>query len=143
MVLESEIKKNKFRGAEVIKNLKEQVEWHKVELSSWYMEIFCFILSKHPEIISEDEYKRFLRQTKERIKNGLSKIEEFLEDKNQTGLQIKTNTGPWSFGKQIWFKDDPKVSNEEYTVIVEQVEKDFYVPLFTDTKGKSRIFRYL
>jgi hypothetical protein len=92
-------------------------------------------LSLHPEIISKNEYKMFLRQINERIKNGLSKIEIFLKEKDHTdGLQIKTNTGPWSFGKQIWYKEDPKVSDKEYKAIVDHVEKDFYAPLFTDGK---------
>src|ERR1035437_6658563 len=75
VVLESEIKKNKFVTPDRIENLKKEVEWTKVSILS-NPEVNLYILSKHPEIISKEDYRKFLRQSLERIKLGISNVEE-------------------------------------------------------------------
>lgn len=63
VVLESEILKDKNKSLskmiqEQISKLKEEVEWNKIEILGNY-EVNLYILSKHPEIISNEEYRRF------------------------------------------------------------------------------------
>jgi hypothetical protein len=128
VVLESEIKKdgNIFSDSQ-IKDLKEAVEWHKLELANACVQFF-YILSKHPEIISPEEYRKFLRQTEQRIKNGLFAVEKRIREKDKTGLQIIDG----EFGKQIWYEisKEKEVSEKERKQQFEYTENIFYKPLF-------------
>lgn len=128
VVLESEMKEdyNSF-PVDFIDGLKKDTEWHKLELPSSYFQIF-YILSKHPEIISKEDYKRFLRETDQRIKLGLSKIEKRLKEKDDTGLEIFD----WKYGKQIWYPKNKKVSEKER----EYVKNNFYKLLFEETSSE-------
>jgi uncharacterized membrane protein len=131
VVLESELKKSRFSQVERIANLKKEIEWNKVELSNWY-EVVCFILSKHPEIVSDVEYKKYLRQTEQRIKDGLSKIETFLKEKDDTGLEIIEG----EYGKQIQYLDNKKTEkNKDIKDFSKYYEENIEKPLFT--KGGS------
>jgi hypothetical protein len=110
VVLESELKKNKFNDQERIDNLKKEVEWSEVSILG-NPEINLYILSKHPEIISKEDYRKFLRQSIERIKLGVSKVENAV--KNDThGLQFHTG----DYGISIWYPDNEaeKKESEEY-----------------------------
>lgn len=42
-----------------IEKLKEDVEWNVVPLFGGYCEVNLYILSKHPEIISKENYRKF------------------------------------------------------------------------------------
>lgn len=91
VVLESELRKDysdhPLRGVmeslskENLDTLKKQVEWKKIPILGNY-EVNLFILSKHPEIISEQEYRKFLRQNIEKIKI------EILETKSETSNEL-------------------------------------------------------
>jgi len=118
VVLESEIIKNKFNRPKRVQELKEQTEWMKIPLLN-NLEVNLHILSIHSEIISKEENRRFLRQSLERIKLGLSKTQSAIE-KDKNGLRILTG----EYGKQIWY---PNVSDEEfkkYLDLPEEKRKD-------------------
>ena len=96
VVLESEIvQKNKFLGEDFIDGLKKDVEWHE----SWMGNpVTMYVLSKHPEIISTDDYRRYLRQLSEKIKGATLKVEKVLES-DTTGLQVIGG----EYGRVIWY----------------------------------------
>jgi len=128
VVLGDEIKKdNKFMRQDFIDGLKKDVTWQKIELPGGYAQLF-FILSLHPEIISKNEYRKFLRETEQRIKTGLAKIEEGLRAKDKTGLQILEG----EYGKQLWYPDANKMSDEERDKKFDYIEKTFNEPLFNE-----------
>ncbi len=105
VVLESEIIK---RGpAHDLENLKRQVEWHKANFIWGHFEIDFFILSRHPEIISPEDYRKFLRQSVERIKKGVAKVEEAVK-KDDHDLQIHS----YDSGKGIWYTESESEKKE-------------------------------
>ena len=127
VVLESELKKKDSLFPDRIENLKKEVEWTKIPLLG-NCEVNLYILSLHPEIISKNEYRKFLRETEQRIKTGLTKIEKRLKEKDKTGLQILEG----EYGKQIWYSDTEKISDEERDKKFEYIEKTFNEPLFEE-----------
>jgi len=132
VVLEAEIQKdNKFLGKDLMDGLKKGVEWNKLELSGYYVEIF-YILFKHPEIISKNEYKKFLRTTEQRINIGLSKIEKILKEKDSTGLQVIEG----EYGKYIWYTGNKIPAELEQKKQSEYVEDLFYKPLFDEKSAE-------
>ncbi|MDI9355239.1 MAG: hypothetical protein QM532_03610 [Cyanobium sp. MAG06] len=52
-------------------------------------EVYLYILSKHPEIISKEEYRYFLRSSIERIKKGVDDIKEIVK-RDSNRLEIET-----------------------------------------------------
>ncbi|MCB9820779.1 hypothetical protein H6790_02420 [Candidatus Nomurabacteria bacterium] len=106
VVLESEIKKKDFVMPDRIESLKKEVVWSKVPIFGNY-EVNLYILSKHPEIISKDEYRRFLRQSIERIKDGVAKVKELVK-KDSHGLEIHTG----DYGMSIWYPDNESEKKE-------------------------------
>lgn len=106
VVLESEINKKDSIFPDRIENLKKEVEWSKINLFGNY-EINLYLLSKHPEIISKEDYRRFLRQSVEKIKMGVLKVEEALK-KDPHHLQLHTS----EHGKWVWYPDDELESKE-------------------------------
>ncbi|PIZ76620.1 hypothetical protein COY05_00570 [Candidatus Peregrinibacteria bacterium CG_4_10_14_0_2_um_filter_38_24] len=106
--------------------LKKEVEWNKVVLAS-SPELLFFILSRHPEVISRNEYRRFLRQTYQRIRLGLTKIEEMLKEKDDTGLEISEG----DYGNRLWYTDG-ETSEKILKKRVEYVENNFKKPLFSE-----------
>lgn len=107
VVLESEIKKNKFVTPDRIENLKKEVEWTKVSILS-NPEVNLYILSKHPEIISKEDYRKFLRQSLERVNLGVSNMEEAVK-KDTNGLEIYTSES----GRNVWYQPPNKVEEKE------------------------------
>ncbi|MCX6792910.1 MAG: hypothetical protein NTY12_02700 [Candidatus Falkowbacteria bacterium] len=120
VILESEIKKKNSIFPDRIENLKKEVEWSKVPLFGNY-EVNLYILSKHPEIISKEDYKRFLRQSAEKIKIGVSKIEEAVKTDSH-GLEIYKS----EYGKNIWYinSESEKKEMDEYYDLPEKKRKD-------------------
>jgi hypothetical protein len=119
VVLESEIRANqKFGVDEFIAGLKEEVEWHDEWSGSL---ISMYILSLHPETISKDDYRRYLRQLSEKIKTGLIKVEKALES-DPIGLQVTDEYS--SSGRTIWFprKKQDEMSEEEIEKAIEYSE---------------------
>ena len=137
VVLEYEIKKEGHfvdtdpEGKKHISDLKKQVEWQKTELTSGYL-INFYILSLHPEIISKEDYRKFLRQTEQRIKVGLTRVEERLKRNNPTGVQILEG----DYGRQLWYPKEKELK-EGREKGFEYVRENFYKPLFD---GKSSEF---
>lgn len=132
--------KNYFEGGtlELIANLEKAVEWHKLPMSGSSHLVF-FILSKHPEIISEEEYRKFLRQTDERIRNGLLKVENFLK-KDSAGLQVFIRNSDL---KNIWYSGKNEFSEKEHGEAVSYLENKIHKPLFSaDSKEYSGISEY-
>jgi hypothetical protein len=123
VVLEAEISKDRTYSEGTIGELKTEIEWHA---SDYGYETLFLILSKHPEIISKDEYRKFVRQTEQRIKLGLLKAEELLKNRNIPGLQILEG----EYGKQVWYGDDKQPTEDKLKEAVEYVEKNVYMPLF-------------
>lgn len=146
VVLESEIKKNKFVTPDRIENLKKEVEWTKVSILG-NPEVNLYILSKHPEIISKEDYRKFLRQSIEKVKLGVSKVEEAV--KNDThGLQFHTG----DYGKSIWYPDGEaeKKESEEYWNLPDEKrdgskygKKLEYVEKFNDSLFKENSPKYV
>lgn len=106
VVLESELRKDKFNDQERIDDLKKEVAWSKVSILGT-PEVNLYILSKHPEIISKDEYRRFLRQSIERIKDGVAKVKELVK-KDSHGLEIHTG----DYGTSICYPDNESEKKE-------------------------------
>ena len=107
VVLESEIKNKDMLFPDRLENLKKEVEWSKVALLG-NCEVNLYILSRHPEIISKEEYRRFLRQSVERIKVGSMKVEEAVKVDNH-GVEIYTSES----GKSVWLKPPTKEEEKE------------------------------
>ena len=123
VVLESEIKKKDFVRPDRIESLKKEIEWTKVPLFGNY-EVNLYILSKHPEIISKEDYRKFLRQSIERVKLGTLKVEEAVK-KDVHGLEIHTG----EYGKSIWYSNseaEKKESEEYYNLPKEKRESSNY-----------------
>lgn len=104
VVLESEILKKKDNyiletAEDRISDLKKQVEWEKIDIFGNY-EVNLFILSKHPEIVSKEEYRKFLRQSIEKIKAGVLRVEDAVK---QDSHGVVINIG--KYGKSIWYPD--------------------------------------
>ena len=59
-----------------------------------------YLLSKHSDIISPDDYRRYLRQLSEKIKIGTQKVEKALES-DEMGLRVTDEYE--SFGRTIWY----------------------------------------
>lgn len=142
VVLESELKKKDSIFPDRIENLKKETEWTKISLLG-NCEVNLYILSLHPEIISKNEYRKFLRETEQRIKTGLIKIEKRLKEKDKTGLQVLEG----EYGRQIWYpldqaneqakkeyieSSEEKRTETKYAKLVDYVEKSFYIPLFEE-----------
>ena len=116
VVLESEILKDSehsiVKSAEsTISELKKAIEWTNVDILGNY-EVNLYILSKHPEIISVEEYRRFLRQSLEKIKTGVLRVEEVVKNDSH-GLEIIKG----EYGKSIWYpsyESEKKEANEYY-----------------------------
>lgn len=116
VVLESEILKDSanfvIKSAEsTISELKKAIEWTDVNVLGNY-QVNLYILSKHPEIISVEEYRRFLRQSLEKIKTGVLKIENVVKNDSH-GLEIIKG----KYGKSIWYpsyESEKKDANEYY-----------------------------
>jgi len=104
---------------EFVDGLKKEVEWHE----SWVGDpVSIYILSKHPEIISPDDYRKYLRQLSEKIKAAIKKVEKFLET-DEMGLQVTDEYE--SSGRAIWYpqaKQD-KMSKEETDEAIKHTEK--------------------
>lgn len=109
VVLESELRKNKFNNQERIDNLKKEVEWSNVAIFG-NPEINLYILSKHPEIISKDDYRKFLRQSIEKIKEGVAKVKEIVKNESH-GLEIHTG----EYGMSVWYPDNETEKKESET----------------------------
>lgn len=132
VVLESEILKDKTVGflkstEDRILELKKQTEWQKVEMLGNF-KINLYILTKHPELISNEEYRRFLRQSSEKIKIGAQKVEKMVKE-NQHGLEIQKG----KYGKDIWYQD-----NES-----DKKEWDEYIELPIEKRRESKIGKKL
>lgn len=70
VVLESDIlTQSKFLGARLVKDLKEQVEWQEYPLTLSSV-IPGFLISRHPELVSKEDFKRHI----DKIPKGLSLV---------------------------------------------------------------------
>ena len=102
-----------------VADLKKEVEWHE----AWVGDpVSMYLLSKHPDIISPDDYRRYLRQLSEKIKIGTQKVEKALES-DEMGLQVTDDYE--SFGRTIWYprpKQD-RMSDDEIKKALEHHHK--------------------
>lgn len=146
VVLESDIKKKDFVMPDRIANLKKEVEWTKVPILNNY-EVNLFILSKHPEIISKEDYRKFLRQSLERVKLGISKAKEAVKE-DAHGLEIHES----EYGKSIWYPDSEaeKKEMDEYYDLPEEKRKGTnyakkleYIEKFNDSLFKENSPKYV
>lgn len=125
VVLESDILADRKEMAmssmtkEFIDGLKKEVEWHEDWVGN---PVSMYILSKHPEIISPDDYRRHLRQFSEKIKTTTLKVEKAIAS-DPTGL-IVTDEYEGS-GRTVWYpkaKQDA-MSDEESKKAIEHARK--------------------
>lgn len=125
VVLESEIKKNDLLQLRLgkIEDLKKIVKWQKLENNA----LLYYILSLHPEVLTKNEYRRFLREAQEKLKSGLSLVEAKVKQ-DDTGLEVLED----EHGRQIWYKDYKPASDAEFKKNIEYVEKNYYKPLFEE-----------
>ena len=124
VVLESDILKE--RGdfmtpmtKEFIDGLKKEVEWNE----DWAGNVVSmYLLSKHPEIVSPDDYRRYLRQYAERIKTANQKVEKAVE-KDPMGLKV-TDEYEGS-GRTVWLPraEQDKLSDDETKKAIEHQRK--------------------
>jgi hypothetical protein len=92
-----------------IADLKKEVEWRGVWVGD---PVSMYLLSKHSDIISPDDYRRYLRQLSEKIKIGTQKVEQALES-DEMGLQVTDEYE--DSGRTIWYpmeKQDQMSDNE-------------------------------
>ncbi len=122
VVIEEEMRSGNTFSEDLVVELKKQIEWSEEK----YYPLVYYILSKHPEIISRIEYRRFLRQIEERIKLGLSKIENHIKTKDLSGLEVVEG----KYGKEISYPSTPKVSDEQAHKRYEYIKQQVYTPLF-------------
>lgn len=151
VVLESEITKGKEGyfledAKKRIIDLKKQIEWEKVDVLGNY-EVNLYILSLHPEIVSKEEYRKFLRQSVEKIKASVLKVEETVKQDTH-GLEITTG----DYGKSIWYPNTEAEKKEmsDYFDLPEEKRKGTkyekkleYVEKFTDSLFKSDSPKYV
>jgi len=125
VVLESDILADRKEMAmssmtkEFIDGLKKEVEWHEDWVGN---PVSMYILSKHPEIVTPDDYRRNLRQLSEKIKNATLKVEKALKS-DKMGLQV---TDEWEgSGRTIWYSKSKQdeLSEEETKKAIEHVHK--------------------
>jgi len=120
VVLESELKQGKFMLAGTLERLRESVEWRDIPIFG-HTEVNLYILAMHPDIISPEEYRRFLRQSVEKLKAGAAKVEAVVKS-DKHGLAISTG----EYGKGIW-----------YAVADKEGEFDAYWKLSDEKKKES------
>lgn len=125
VVLESALKENSL-FPDRIEKLKKEVEWAKVPIFG-HPEVNLYILSKHPEIISKDDYRRFLRQSLERIKLGVSKVENIVKGDSNDLVKLKIESSEDGSSKGIWYVTDES----------EKEESDAYWKLSEEDRAKS------
>jgi len=110
-------------------------------------EVNLYILSLHPEIVSKDEYRKFLRQSVEKIKAGVLKVEEAVKQ-NAHGLEITLG----DYGKSIWYPNteaEKKEMRDHFDLPKEKrkgtkYEKKLeYVDKFTDSLFKADSTKYV
>lgn len=107
VVLESEITKDgALMTKSLIEDLKKEVEWQLAWIGS---PIGLFIVSQHPEIISKEEFRKYLRQAEEKIKNAVIKVERYLKEKDKSDLQVKEG----KFGRYIGFAEEKELNDKE------------------------------
>lgn len=118
---------------EFIADLKKEVEWHE----EWVGDpVSMYLLSKHPDIISPDDYRRYLRLLSEKIKNANQKVGEVLKS-DEIGLQVTDEYE--SSGRTIWLpkaKQDQMSEEETKKAIAhqEKVQKQLF-----DEKSKDYV----
>lgn len=139
VVLESDILADRKELAmtsmtkEFIDGLKKEVEWHEDSVGN---PVSMYILSKHPEIVSPDDYRRHLRQLSEKIKNATFKVQKALES-DKMGLQV---TDEWEgLGRTIWLSKSKQdeMSEEEVKKVIEHQKK--LQEQFFDEKSKEYV----
>ncbi len=84
-----------------------------------------YVLSKHPEIITPEDYRRHLRQFAEKIKTALIKLTDFIRNDN-FDFQIKSNDNETYIG--MYSSEDQSVKDfDEYDKLEsEEKEKSIY-----------------
>ncbi len=126
VVLESILEApSEYHRKELLERLNKEIEWQKLNLAVSYAEIF-FILSLHSDSLSREDYRKYLRQTVERIKMGLNRIEDKVKDATDSDLQIVES----EYGKNIWFKKTEDLSDSEREEKADFVKKNFDDLLF-------------
>lgn len=109
VVIESEllVDDGKYRTntvQEEISSLKKSTEWAEVNIFD-ECATNLYILSLHKEIVPTEEYRKFIRQSLERIKVGIIKIQEHINNDTE-GLAILFKEG---YGTHIWYKENVRV----------------------------------
>lgn len=146
VVLESELQKKDMIFPDRIEKLKKEVEWQKISLLG-HFEVNLYILSKHPEIIAKEDYRRFLRQSMEKIKIGVIKVEEAVKTDSHS-LQFHIG----DYGKSIWYPSNrlEKKERDEYWALPEEKRKETryakkldYVEKFNDLLFKEDSLKYI
>lgn len=87
---------------EEISVLRKAAQWDKLEILGANYDVNLYILSKHPEIISKEDYRKFLRQSVEKIKKGFLKVEKMVRE-NTLGLECFTDD---EMRWKIWYRGD-------------------------------------
>jgi hypothetical protein len=81
VILKSEIKKRKkgilFTPVSKIKDLEAQIQWH--QLNHMYQIIF-FLFHRHPELISEQDFRTYLRLRIEKIESLSIEADKIIEN---------------------------------------------------------------
>lgn len=114
---------------EFIDGLKKEVEWHE----EWVGDpVSMYLLSKHPDIISPEDYRRYLRQLSEKIKSATQKVEKILES-DKTGLQIIDG----EYGRAVWYPKEKleKLDDKELEKLREHASK-FQEKLFDEKESE-------
>lgn len=127
VVLESDIteryNKDKFSNIggsldEKIEKLKKSCEWNEVT----YFKTKYFILSKNPEIISEEEFRKYIRSELERIKLWSLKVKELC---NKYKVELKEIEIFKNKTRMFWFinEEDNKKKWKEFQKELETLLK--------------------
>jgi hypothetical protein len=86
----------------VEKKLKIEIEWHSEAV---WEPISMYLLSKHSEIVSRDEFRKHLRGLAQGIESATLKVEKFLEA-HAAGLEV---TDDYTIsGRSIWYPESQR-----------------------------------
>lgn len=112
----SEEKLSFFKYEDKIKELNEQINWN----TNYNYKIKYYILSKHPEILPQNEFRQIVRKELERVKLWFMEISNFCKDYD---IELVYNNEDKYY--QFKYKNEEKNDNISYTDFSDKLESAF------------------
>lgn len=125
VILKSEIQK-KYNDSEIspliwnydekINELDKEINWN----TNYNYKIKYYILSKHPEILPQNEFRKIIRKELERVKLWFMKVSDFCKDYD---IELLYNNEDKYY--QFKYKNEEKNDNINYTDFSNKLESAF------------------